>query len=96
MGEKVWRLVLKELETIRITCIGCAVATEMSVTRLRLDGLKIVCPVCKKPFSEKTVIHGGGSYLQSLAEAISELAGNEKIQVEFIVRDKTEWLEQPD
>jgi hypothetical protein len=89
MGEKVWRLVLKELETVRITCIDCAVATEMSVARLQIDGLKIVCPVCQKPFSSKTIIHGGGSYLQRLAEAIAALAGNEKVLVEFVVRDKT-------
>jgi hypothetical protein len=88
MSETVLRILLDELNLIRIVCKGCGAVLELSVNRLDGEGsiMKLACPGgCQ------TVYRVPESYqsdaLAKLADALKALRKVSGYQIEFVLPD---------
>lgn len=87
MSEKILRIFLDELDTVRIVCqhANCGGIIEYPLERLRAKFQNVnECPLCKEDFG------GRGSPLYALAEAIENLKFvSKRVKVEFVLDDPT-------
>jgi hypothetical protein len=84
--EKLLKLLLSDLETIRIVCRQCKAAVEVPIDRLS-NAADILCPGC--PPTGKTVLRPAkGSDLANLAAAIIRLKQAKDVEIEFVVPEK--------
>jgi hypothetical protein len=94
MSEKVLKIPLEDLETLRITCKGkeCGVTIEVPlqhVGALLGKGGVYNCHNCNAPFYSQRKTTETNRPFDSLAETISILKGmNEKVKVEFVLKVK--------
>jgi len=85
MSEKLLRLFLSELTTIRIINQSplCGAVTEIAVEQLGKAFRQAACPVCGNPFSQQT---GDPSPFGPLADAIQKLNALEsQVKVQFVI-----------
>jgi hypothetical protein len=94
MSEKVLKLLLSELEKLRIVCRKCGAAMEIPIDRLGNAG-EVFCPGCPsgQPTSSnptgKTVLRSAkGDELLNLATAIMKLKQAKDVEIEFVVPEK--------
>ncbi len=89
VAEKVLRIPLEELETVRIACRNenCGGTVEIPVVRLDALVAAVLCPSCGHPFAVKQIGQLGG--LRALGMALKNLVGNETFGAEFVIVDPT-------
>jgi hypothetical protein len=88
MSEKLLKLLLSDLNTIRIVCRHCGAAMEVPVERLGNAG-DVFCPGC--PVDKKTVLRSArGDDLAALAAAIVRLKQAKDVEIEFVVPEKAD------
>jgi hypothetical protein len=86
MSEKLLKLLLSDLNTIRIVCRKCGAAVEVPIDRLGNAG-DVFCPGC--PSNGKTVLRSAsGDDLGNLAAAIIRLKQVKDVEIEFVVPEK--------
>jgi len=85
MVENTLRILLTELGSVRIRCLGCQGVAEVPTNDLVAHFRRDCCPFCSKPFSDppKLAMQALGD-LQSAYLAAQELAEN--LSVEFSVK----------
>ena len=86
MAEKIIKVPLDELQTIRFICKrqGCGGVVEFPTARLT-GPVGLTCPSCNQPFPVSQIGSIGG--LRALGMAITNLTGNNDFEVEFVVPD---------
>jgi hydrogenase maturation factor HypF (carbamoyltransferase family) len=83
MSEKLLKLFLDDLKSIRIVCRNCGSAIEIPIDKLH-HASAVVCPGC--PPTEKTLLRSAKSdNLARLAAALTELKMSKDFNVEFVV-----------
>jgi hypothetical protein len=86
MSEKLLKLLLSDLTSIRIVCRKCGAAVEVPIDRLGNAG-DVYCPGC--PRDEKTVLrYAKRDDLINLAAAITQLKQAKDVEIEFVVPEK--------
>jgi uncharacterized Zn finger protein (UPF0148 family) len=86
MSEKLLKLLLSDLDRIRIVCRHCGAAVEVPIDRLGNTG-DVFCPGC--PTDRKTVLRPArGDDLANLAAAINRLKQAKDVEIEFVVPEK--------
>jgi hypothetical protein len=85
MSERVLRVLLSELSTIRVRCTrpNCGVVYEMALKDLAARNYN-GCPVCRQPLVEQTA--GEAHYsLSHLASAMLYHVEQKNAQIEFVI-----------
>jgi hypothetical protein len=89
MSEEVLRVLLKDLETVRVRCMECDSVVEVSIQKLSMIFGRQVCPCCQSQFYDRDKERERGQIgnpFEKLAEALdlfAEVKG--KMAVEFQV-----------
>ena len=86
MSEKLLKLLLSDLRTIRIVCRKCGAAVEIPIDCIGNTG-EVFCPGC--PTDKKTVLrYAKRDDLVNLAAAIIGLKQAKDVEIEFVVPEK--------
>jgi hypothetical protein len=86
MSEKLLKLLLSELSTIRVHCKKCRSNATIELPVDRIDRLfdKWECPICNEPFRKDKV--DSANYLTMLAKAIEGIKeAADKVEIAFVV-----------
>lgn len=89
MGEHIFRILLKDLTTVRITCGHCEGIIELPIETVGATLAKPFCPLCREPFavSPKAATMGDAPYFIQLQEAIAAMRRLETVfTVEFPIK----------
>ena len=79
MSERVLKILLSELKTVRLVCAKCGGTAEMTVVQLGGRN-NVACPVCN-------TVYQSLSQLISLARSIEFLRQQQELQLEFVIPD---------
>jgi hypothetical protein len=88
MAEKIIKIPLEELITVRLVCgqDNCGGAVELPISRLEALTGAALCPSCNRAFAVKKI---GGEQgiggLKALGLAVSNLTGDKGFRVEFLI-----------
>jgi hypothetical protein len=98
MSEKVLKLLVQELKRIRIVCVKCSTAIEISIDQLK-DGGRISCPICAStgPRGEywlRSRLHHDDGYYY-LAKGLEELSRDSHVRIEFVLPEAESGDTQP-
>jgi hypothetical protein len=91
VSEKILRLLLTDLSTVRIKCLapGCGVVSEMPVEDLPKNFANGLCPFCGTRLIQ-AVPPGQGNEFAWLAAAFRGLGALTHLEVQFVVQEKTQ------
>lgn len=85
MSEKILRILLTELETMRVKCLSCKTVTELRTDALDPTRPFVHCPHCQELWSA----HNSENAFNQLQFAIFRLTRpTNKFQIEFVIRDE--------
>lgn len=88
MSERLFKVLLAELDKVRLTCPHCQVVTEMTVKQMGSRFARSAdCLVCGKEFTDKNP-QTGATAIERLADAIRDLQADPRgVRVEFVLPD---------
>lgn len=91
MGENLYRIVLSELDKVRIICQGpkCGAVVEVPIERIASKYPAPRCPLCGNDFDAQ---NKGENALVDFAKAVQALQAVQRaVQVEFVIPTGPGW-----
>lgn len=84
MSVTVLRILLQELEQVRLTCKSCQSVVELNINSDNFRGIQI-CPLCRAKLIDN---HSGRTALDSLSVALNEIKKATNLGMEFVIPAK--------